>query len=175
MPKLDDLEKAGVFLSEDGTLHISTEKECATCHTTKPISEFQTKLSHGKRAHGKRCKQCQLQLSRAYKTEWARKKRANACQDTEANPIPTSESAQPACDGQVPRKTRHGKAPQLGLSLLSQAKDFAYAWELMLGLGGFQEQWASVPDDQKQAVTDELKQLQKMTKQLIKKTEGTER
>lgn len=170
MPTGEDLAKAGVFLSEDGTLHISTERECRTCHVTKLISEFRITSSHGKRVRAMHCKQCHREKERAR----IRAREADKGPQVIAEVAITTPEPEPMAETPASKKARYGKAPRLDLSLLSQAKDFAYAWELMLGREGFQEQWVAVPDIQKQAVVDELKKLQKMTKQLLKRTEGKE-
>lgn len=72
------------------------------------------------------------------------------------------------------KKPRYGKVPDLDVSILNQAKDFSYAWELMLARDGFREQWVAVPESQKLVVVEELNKLKKLTQKLLKRMEGTE-
>jgi len=69
-------------------------------------------------------------------------------------------------------RKRYGKAPDLDTSILNQAKDFSYAWELILKREDFAEQWVAVQEAQRLTVIAELRNLKNLTLQLLRKLEG---
>ena len=149
MPKLDDLEKAGVFLSADGMLHTSTEKECATCHVTKPIGEFKVTNSHGRRIVGKHCLVCYREMGRV----WERNRAANkVCQESTADLTPTTKPE--------PRKPK--PTPDYTGAVFGQAREFNIAWKALLNRADL-----AIGEERKNDVVLELKKLRALTKRLL--------